>query len=76
MLYYLGVITMTLQKRQFIVDEKGRKKSVVLTLREYRELLEDLEDLATIAERKNEPAEPFEVVKARLAEKWRSTQSK
>lgn len=67
---------MTLQKRQFIVDETGRKKGVVLTLKEYRELLEDLDDLATIAERKDEPVEPFEVVKTRLAEKWRSIQSK
>ena len=67
---------MTRQKISFVVDEKGRKQSVVLPIKEYQELLEDLADLALIAERKNEPAEPLEVVKKRLEEKWRTTRSK
>lgn len=54
------------QKISFVVDEKGRKRSVVLPIKEYQELLEDLADLALIAERKNEPTEPLEVVKKRL----------
>lgn len=40
---------------QYIVDEKGEKKSVILTISEFEELLADLEDLAAIAERKDEP---------------------
>lgn len=67
---------MVSQKRQFVVDEKGRKKGVLLTMREYQELLEDLEDLAIIAERKNEPSEPFDVVKKRLEKKWQTTKSR
>ena len=60
---------MVREKRRFLVDEKGRTKSIVLPIREYRELLEDLEDLAVIAERKDEPVEPLEVVKQRLGGK-------
>ena len=44
--------------RQFIVDEKGRPKAVVLPIEEYRQLLErlgDAADLALIAERRDEP---------------------
>ncbi|MBF8265211.1 MAG: hypothetical protein HW384_1075, partial [Dehalococcoidia bacterium] len=37
------------------MDEKGRKKAVLLPIREYQELMEDLEDLAIIAERREEP---------------------
>jgi hypothetical protein len=67
---------MAREKIRFLVDENGRKKSVVLPLKEYRDLLEDLADLALIAERKVEPAEPLDVVKKRLEEKWRNTGSK
>lgn len=63
-------------RRRFVVTEKGRKTGVLLSLKEYRELLEDLEDLAIIAERKGEPSQPFEAVKERLERKWRSTGSK
>ena len=41
---------------QYITDEKGQKKSVILSISEFQELLEDIEDLATVAERRNEPA--------------------
>ena len=58
---------------RFLVDENGRKKSVVLPIAEYQELLEDLTDLAVIAERKEEPSEPLEPVKHRLEEKWCDT---
>lgn len=63
-------------KRRFLVDEKGRKRAVVLPIREYQDLLEDLEDLAVIAERREEPAEPLEVVKKRLEEKWFTDEGK
>ncbi len=59
-------------KPQFIVDEKGRKKAVIISLKEYKELLEDLADLALIAERRGERAEPFEDVIKRLEDKWQA----
>ncbi len=36
---------MVKSKPQYLVDEKGRKKSVFLNIKEYRELLRRLEDL-------------------------------
>lgn len=39
-------------KPKFILDEKGEKKSVVLTVAEYNELIEDIGDLAKVAERR------------------------
>jgi hypothetical protein len=63
---------MAREKIRFLVDEKGRKQSVVLPIKEYQELLEDLADLALIAERMGQPTEPLEVVKKRLEEKWQN----
>jgi hypothetical protein len=40
---------------QFIIGEKGQRKSVVLPISGFQELIHDLEDLAVIAERKEEP---------------------
>jgi len=56
---------------EFIRDERGRKKAVILPIRRYRELLElieDMHDLALIAERRHEPRVPWEDVKKRLRE--------
>ena len=39
---------------QFITDENGRRKSVVLPITEFQELIGDLEDLAIVAERREE----------------------
>ena len=62
--------------RHFIVNEKGHKTGVLLSLKDYRALVEDLQDLAIIAERRAEPSQPFEVVKKKLERKWRDTSSK
>lgn len=40
---------------QFITDEKGQRKSVVLPITDFQELIHDLEDLAVVAERREEP---------------------
>ena len=62
-------------KKRFLVDENGRKTSVVIPMSEYKELLEDLEDLAVIAERKEGPTEPLDLVRKRLEAKWLNTGS-
>ncbi|MBI2166004.1 MAG: hypothetical protein HYU29_06330 [Chloroflexi bacterium] len=67
---------MTEPKKQFLVSEKGQKRGVVLTIKEYHELLQDLKDLAIIAERKREPSEPLELAKKRLEKRWQNTGSK
>lgn len=51
---------------EFIVDEKGRKKAVVMSYKAYQELLEDIADLQAIAERRDEKPESLESVIADL----------
>ena len=67
---------MAQDRRRYVVDELGRRESVVLSLRDYEELMEDIRDLAVIAERKDEPTQSFDELKDRLELKWRSTGSK
>ena len=59
--------TKKLHKR-FIVDEKGKRTSIILPIEEYEELLEDLHDLAIVAERRDEPSISFDELKAQLKE--------
>ncbi len=51
---------------KFIVDSKGRKTGVVLSLKRYRKLVEDLHDLAVVAERRSESTIAFGEMKRRL----------
>jgi PHD/YefM family antitoxin component YafN of YafNO toxin-antitoxin module len=41
---------------QYVVDEKGARQAVVLSLEEYERMVEDLADLAVAAERRDEPS--------------------
>ena len=61
----MAVATM---REQFIVDEKGNKTGVVLSIRRYQRLIEDLHDLAAVAERRSEKPIPAEAIKRRLKE--------
>ena len=40
---------------QYITDEKGQRKSVILPMTDFQGLVRDLEDLAVVAERRDEP---------------------
>lgn len=51
---------------QFIVDEAGRKKAVVIDLETHSKLWEDFEDQAVARARKKEPRESLEAVRRRL----------
>ncbi len=53
-------------KDRYVIDKKGRKKGVLLSLRRYSRLMEDLHDLAVVAERRDEPSLSYEEVKKRL----------
>jgi len=53
-------------QERFVVDAKGRKTGVLLSLREYRKLIEDLHDLAVVAERRTETPITLDVLKKRL----------
>ena len=53
---------------QFVVDKKGRKKSVLLPYKDYKELVElaqDVIDAKLIDEVRNEPRVSWEDVKKR-----------
>jgi len=53
-------------QEKFLINSKGRKTGVVLSLRRYRKLIEDLHDLAVVAERRSEPAISFDEMRRRL----------
>lgn len=38
----------------FVTDQNGKRKAVILSFEEYEELLEALDDLAVVAERQGE----------------------
>ena len=51
---------------QYLTDEGGKKKAVVVPIEEFHELLEDLEDLAVIADRRDEETVSHETAVAAL----------
>lgn len=51
---------------EFIVDENGEKKSVILPMSAFEALIEDIEDLATVEERREEPCIAHEELVADL----------
>jgi PHD/YefM family antitoxin component YafN of YafNO toxin-antitoxin module len=53
-------------REQYVVDSKGRKKGVLLSLEQYQKLLEDLHDLAIVAERRDEKTISLDELKRRL----------
>jgi PHD/YefM family antitoxin component YafN of YafNO toxin-antitoxin module len=57
---------MSLPQAQFVVDEKGKKTAVLLTVKQYEKLLEDLHDLAVVAERRDEKPISLKEMRQRL----------
>jgi PHD/YefM family antitoxin component YafN of YafNO toxin-antitoxin module len=55
-----------MSQAQYVIDEKGRKTAVLLSLEQYEKLLEDLHDLAIVAERKDEKPISLTEMKRRL----------
>jgi hypothetical protein len=51
---------------QYIVDAKGHKKGVYLSIRQYEKMMADLHDLSVIAERKDETTISLSQLKANL----------
>ncbi len=54
---------------QFLVDDTGEKKAVLIDLKKYGDLWEDLYDTILAHERQHEPRESLEVVKQQLRRK-------
>ncbi len=57
---------MEMVQEQYVIDTKGKKLSVILSLERYERLMEDLHDLAIVAERRDEQPISFEEMKRRL----------
>lgn len=53
-------------QERFIVDTKGRKTGIILSLSRYQKLMEDLHDLAVVAERRAETSVSLSEMKRRL----------
>lgn len=54
------------EELEFIRDERGRKKAVVLPIAKYRRLMEDLHDLEVILARRDEPSSSLDDVEELL----------
>ncbi|MBI3537573.1 MAG: type II toxin-antitoxin system Phd/YefM family antitoxin [Chloroflexi bacterium] len=57
---------MEMAQEQYVIDTKGKKLSVILSLERYKRLIEDLHDLAIVAERRDEQPISFDEMKLRL----------
>jgi hypothetical protein len=62
----LAIMRKTVEREKFIVNDAGKKVSVVMSYRKYRRLMEDLHDLTVLAERRHEKAIPFEEFEEQL----------
>jgi hypothetical protein len=51
---------------QFIVDDEGQKKAVLIDLRKHGEIWEDFYDTLRVKEREFEPRESLEEVKKKI----------
>jgi len=54
---------------EFVIDEKGKKKAVLIDLRKHGALWEDFCDVLRAKERENEPRESLASVKKRILNK-------
>ena len=57
---------MSILQEHFIVDAKGKKTGVLLSIKRYQKLMEDLHDLAVVAERRTEKPITAEELRKRL----------
>ena len=51
---------------EFIVDENGHKKAMIIPAKEYGDHFEDIEDILVAYNRMDEPRIAFETIKERL----------
>ena len=51
---------------RYVIDRKGKRTGVVISLKRYSRLMEDLHDLAGVAERRNEKPVTADDMKKRL----------
>lgn len=57
---------MTIPQPQYLINAHGKKTAVVLSVKQYQQLLEDLHDLNVIASRRDEAPITLEEMQRRL----------
>jgi len=57
---------MSIPQEHYIIDTKGNKTGVIISLKRYQQLMEDLHDMAVVAERRDEEPINLEEMKRRL----------
>jgi len=55
-------------KERYVIDNKGNKTDVIISVSDYDKLLEDMHDLAVLAERRDEIPVSMDKMKKRLHE--------
>jgi hypothetical protein len=51
---------------EYVIDDKGEKKAVVLDLKIHRDIWEDFCDVLKVKERENDPRESLDSVKKKV----------
>lgn len=51
---------------EFVIDEVGQKKAVLIDLKQHKEVWEDFYDTLRVKERESEPRETLEEVKKKV----------
>ncbi|MFP4470003.1 MAG: hypothetical protein ACLFPE_04935 [Bacteroidales bacterium] len=54
---------------EYITDESGNKKALIIPIREFEDIIEDIEDIITAYQRKDEKKVSIEEVKKNLQSK-------
>ena len=69
-------LAMNAHREQFVVDERGKRRGVILSVSHYQRMLEDLHDLAVVAERRNEAPISLAGMKRRLRNQGRPAKAR
>lgn len=56
---------------QFVIDDSGKKRAVMIDLKEWGELWEDFYDILVSESRKKEPTVPWNELKAEMEQEER-----
>ena len=65
---YNPIVKRDNMENNYIIDKKGRKTAVIISVEEYEELMGDIHDLAVVAERQEESNMTFSELKNKLRE--------
>ena len=58
---------------EYVIDESGKKKAVLIDLAAWGKLWEDFQDVLVSEARKQEPGVPWETLKAELEQEERKS---